>query len=78
MVFGGHEEVARLGRVMRRLLGNVVTLGAVWVVPVASEDLAEDWVEWFLYAPTLTSVAACGLMRICRSSYGGLMCHPLR
>jgi hypothetical protein len=49
-VLGGHEEVARLGWVVRRLLGDVVAFGAVWVVPVAGEDLTEDRVQWLLDA----------------------------
>lgn len=54
LVFGCHEEVAGLGRVVRGLFGDVVTLGSVWVVPPASECLAEDGVEWLLDAPGFT------------------------
>jgi hypothetical protein len=58
VVLGSHEEVAGLWRVVRRLLGDVVAFGTVWIVPVASEDLAEDWVEWLLDAPVAESVTA--------------------
>jgi hypothetical protein len=50
MVLRGHVEVAGLGRVMRRLFGNVVGAGLVGQVPVARKDLAKDGVEWFLDA----------------------------
>jgi hypothetical protein len=49
--------------VVRRLFGDVVPLRAVRIVPVTSEDLAEDWVERFLDTPTCTSVAAYGYRR---------------
>jgi hypothetical protein len=44
---------------VRRLLGDVISFGAVGIVPVAGEDLAEDWVERLLDSPTLTSAVAC-------------------
>lgn len=50
VVLGGHEEVARLGRVVRSLLGNVVSTRVVGVVPVSSKGLAEDRVERLLDA----------------------------
>jgi hypothetical protein len=50
-VLGCHEEVARLGRVVRRLFGDVVALGAVRVVPVTCEDLTQDGVERLLDSP---------------------------
>lgn len=37
---------------VRGLLGNVVAAGAIGVVPVAGEDLAEDGVEGLLDAST--------------------------
>lgn len=48
VVFGGHHEVAGLGRVVRRLLGNVVAAGAIGIVPVTSKGFAEDGVERLL------------------------------
>lgn len=48
MVLGGHEEVARLGRVVRSLFGDVVSTCVVRVVPVSGEGLAEDGVERLL------------------------------
>jgi hypothetical protein len=60
VVFGGHEEVARLGRVMRRLLGDVVASGAIWIVPVAREDLAQDWIKGLLDASAIVLVTAHG------------------
>lgn len=45
---------------VRRLLGNVVSLGAVWVIPVAREDFTEYGVERLLDSTALTSVAAYG------------------
>jgi hypothetical protein len=45
---------------MRRLFGNIVSLGAVWVLPVAGEDLTKDRIERFLHAPAQSSVGACG------------------
>lgn len=78
MVLGGHEEVAGLGRVVRGLLGNIVAAGTIGVVPVAGESLAEDGVEWLLYASECGVLAynSCCSVRPC--SYGGLMCHPQR
>ena len=60
VVLGGHEEVARLGRVVRCLLGNVVSTCVVGIVPVSGECLAEDGVERLLDA------AACLLATDCR------------
>ena len=64
VMLGSHEEVARLGRVVRRLLGDVVTLRAVWVVPVASEDLTEDGIEWLLDASAILSVTVLALYSV--------------
>ena len=47
-----HVEVARLGRVVRGLLGDVVGPVLVLEVPVAGEDLAEDRVQRLLDAPS--------------------------
>lgn len=49
-MLGGHEEVARLWRVVAGLLGDVVAAGAIAVVPPAGEDFAEDGVEGLLDA----------------------------
>lgn len=65
-MLGSHEEVARLGWVMRRLLGDVVAFGAIWVIPVASEDLTQDGIEWLLDAPAMplvTVLALCSIFR---------------
>lgn len=51
LVFRCHEEVTGLGRVVRRLLGDVIALGSIGVVPPASECFAEDRIEWLLDAP---------------------------
>lgn len=59
MVLGSHEEVAGLGWVVRCLLGDVVSFGAVWVVPVASEDLAQDGIEWLFNAPSAHLATVC-------------------
>jgi hypothetical protein len=56
VVLGGHEEVTRLGRVVRSLFGDVVSTRVVWVVPVSGKGLAEDGVERLL--DTAVSVLA--------------------
>lgn len=56
VVFGSHEKVAGLGWVVRGLLRDVVAFGAIWVVPVAGEDLTQDWVEGLLDASAMLSV----------------------
>ena len=76
VVLGSHEEVAGLGRVVGCLLGDVVALGAVWVVPVASEDLAQDGVQGLLHASALLSAIVSHWFHVC-AAYGGLMCQPL-
>ena len=48
-MFRGHVEVARLGRVVGGLFGDVVCSSLVVEVPVAGEYLAEDRVERLLY-----------------------------
>lgn len=48
VVIGDHVEVARLGGVVRGLLGDVVGAGTVGQIPVAGEDFSEDGVEWLL------------------------------
>jgi hypothetical protein len=60
VVLRRHEEVARFGWMMRCLLRDIVTLGAIWIVPVSREDLSKNWVERLLYAPTRPSAGACG------------------
>jgi hypothetical protein len=50
VVLGGHEEVARLGRVVRSLLGDVVSTRIIGVVPVSGKGLAENRVERLLDA----------------------------
>ena len=59
VVFRRHEEVGRLGWVMRRLLGDVVALRAIRVIPPACENLAQDGVEWFFNASVALSSACC-------------------
>lgn len=56
MVFGRHKEVTRLGWMMRGLLSDVVTFGAIWIVPIACEDFTKNWIEWFLHSTALISV----------------------
>jgi hypothetical protein len=48
---------------MRRLLGNVVSFRAVRVVPVSSEDLAQNGVERLLNSSVLASAAVLGFSR---------------
>jgi hypothetical protein len=50
MVFGSHVEIARLGRMMRRLFRDVVASGMIRKFPIAGECLSQDGVEWFLNA----------------------------
>lgn len=64
-MFRRHEEIARLWRVVRRLLGNVVTAGSIRVVPVAGEDLAQDWVQRFLDASVSHQLVLVGGVVIC-------------
>lgn len=54
-MFGRHEEVARLGWVVRRLLSDVVALCAVWIVPIAGEDLAQNGVQRLFDTSTRTN-----------------------
>jgi hypothetical protein len=41
---------------MRGLFGDVVATSSVWIVPIASESLAEDRVQGLLNTAELTSV----------------------
>ena len=41
---------------MRGLFGDVVATSFVWIVPIASESLAEDRVQRLLNTPEPTSV----------------------
>jgi hypothetical protein len=50
MMLRRHEEVAGLGRMVRRLFGDVVAASAIFIVPVAGKGLAEDRVERFLHS----------------------------
>lgn len=50
MVLRDHVEVARFGRVMRGLFGNVVCACLVGKVPVAGEDFPKDGVQGLLDA----------------------------
>jgi hypothetical protein len=77
VVLGGHEEVARLGRVVRSLLGDVVSTRVVGVVPVSGKGLAEDGVERLLDATVWWLAADCCWFEQ-KQTHGGLMCHPLR
>lgn len=45
-----HKEVGGLGRMVRGLLGDIVASSMIWVVPVAREGLAQDWIQGFLDA----------------------------
>lgn len=44
VVFGGHEEVARLWGMVARLLGDVVSFRVVRIFPVAGVGLSQDGV----------------------------------
>lgn len=48
-----HEKVARFRRMVRGLFGNVISFGAVGVVPPASVCLAEYRIERLLHASVL-------------------------
>lgn len=50
VVLGSHVEVAGFRGMVRGLLGDIVAFRVVWELPIASERLAEDWVEGFLYS----------------------------
>lgn len=50
VVLGSHEEVARLGRMVGRLLRNIVSTCSVRIVPVAGEGLSENGVQGLLDA----------------------------
>lgn len=76
VVLGGHEEVARLGRVVRCLLRDVVTTSVVGVVPVSGKGFAEDGVQRLLDT-TVCLLAADRCLEL-EQTHGGLMCHPLR
>lgn len=54
-MFGGHEKVARLWRMVGGLFGNIISSRAIFVVPVAAERFSEDGVEWFLDSATRIS-----------------------
>jgi hypothetical protein len=66
-MFGRHEEVARLGRVVRRLFGDVVALGAVRIVPVSCEDFTQDGIERLFDSPNSHQLLLVGVgtRRIC-------------
>ena len=55
IVLWSHEEIARLGWMVRGLLGNVVALRLIRILPIARERLPENWIQWLLNAPTYTS-----------------------
>lgn len=63
---------------MGGLLGDVVALGVIRKVPVASKGLAQNWVEWFLDSAICPSISPSPNIQSPGSTYGGLMCHPLR
>lgn len=48
VVFRNHVKVARFGRVVRSLFGDVVSSCVVIEVPVAGEDFAKDRIQWLL------------------------------
>jgi hypothetical protein len=77
VVLGSHEEVTGLGRVVRSLLGDVVSTRVIGVIPVSSKGLAEDGVERLLDAAACLLAADCRWLEQ-RQTHGGLMCHPLR
>lgn len=82
VVLGCHEEVARFGRVVRGLLGDIVPTGTVGVVPITGVSLSEDRIQRLLYSSGtgVSKTGTGGIKTISRraTTYGGLMCHPLR
>jgi hypothetical protein len=62
---------------MRGLFGNVVAASFVWIVPIASESLAEDRVQGLLDTAEPTISPKCSKRKE-NGAYGGLMCQPLR
>lgn len=44
VVLRGHEEITRLGWVVRGLFGDVIPPRAIGKIPVAGEGLSEDWI----------------------------------
>ena len=59
VVLGDHEEVAGFWRMVRCLFGDVVASCIIRIVPVASERLAQDRVQWLFDAPVHPSVTIC-------------------
>lgn len=83
-MLGGHEEITRFWWMVGGLFGDVVSAGAIGVVPVAGESLSKDRIERFLHASAVDNHVKKrtplfhrdGVWN--REMYGGLMCHPLR
>lgn len=50
VVLGGHEKVARLGRMVGGLFRNIISTRSIRIVPVAGEGLSEDGVQGLLDA----------------------------
>ena len=48
VVFGGHEEVARLGRMMRCLFSDVIPARTIRELPVTRKGLSQNWIQRFL------------------------------
>lgn len=86
MVIGGHVEVARLGRVMRGLFGNIVCARAIRQVPVTRVHLAKNRVQGLFHTtcPLVVSDSPRSVEEDLWQeaenwrAYGGLMCQPLR
>ena len=69
-MLGGHEEIARFGRVVRGLFGDVVSARAIGVFPVSGKGLSEDWIERLLHASASSTVRTAPQLRY-SIEYGG-------
>lgn len=79
MVFRGHEEVGRLGRMMGGLFGDVIASSVVGIVPIAGKGLSENGVQGLFDAAADTvSILFCSHSGNVLLPYGGLICQPLR
>lgn len=78
VVLRRHKEVARLGRVVRGLLGNIVSTRAIRIVPVAGKGFAKNGVQRLLHSSVWLTSDCDRDKKTVRATYGGLMCHPLK
>ena len=80
IVFRRHKKVTRFGRVMRCLLGDIVSSRMVRVFPVTCKSLSENWIQRLLDTPVVYLAFASPVdgATASRDSYGGLICQPLR